>query len=89
MLLPSFPEPYVSFRLLSRNLKIRIYGTIIFPVVLYGYETLSLTLREEYRLRVFENRLLRKIFGPKKDEVIEVRENCIMKSFITCTLRQV
>jgi hypothetical protein len=43
--------------------------TIILPVVLYGCETLSLTLREQHRLRVFENRVLRRIFGPKRDEV--------------------
>jgi hypothetical protein len=49
--------------------KIKIYKTIILPVVLYGYETLSLTLREEHRLRVFENRVLRRIFGRKRDEV--------------------
>jgi hypothetical protein len=52
-----------------QNLKIRIYKTIILPVVLYGCETWSLTLREEHRLRVFENRMLRGIFGPKRDEV--------------------
>jgi hypothetical protein len=56
----------LSSRLLS---KIRIYKTIIFPVVLYGCETWYLTLREEHRLRVFENRVLRRIFGPKRDEV--------------------
>jgi hypothetical protein len=55
--------------LLSRNLKIRIYKIIILPVVLYGCETWSLTLREEHRLGVFEHRVLRRIFGPKKDEV--------------------
>jgi hypothetical protein len=55
--------------MLSRNVKIKIYKTIISPVVLYGCETLSLTLREEHRLRVFENRVLRRIFGPKRDEV--------------------
>jgi hypothetical protein len=49
--------------------KIKIYKTIILPVVLYGCETSSLTLREEHRLRVFENRVLRRIFGPKRDEV--------------------
>jgi len=48
---------------------IRIYGTVILPVVLYGCETWSLTFREERRLRVFENRVLRRIFGPKRDEV--------------------
>ena len=47
----------------------RVYRTIILPVVLYGCETWSLTLREERRLRVFENRVLRRIFGPKRDEV--------------------
>ena len=55
----------LSSRLLSKNLKIKIYRTIILPVVLYGCETWSLTLREERRLRVFENRVLRK-FGPRR-----------------------
>jgi hypothetical protein len=54
-------------RLISKELKIKIYRTVILPVVLYGYETWSLTLREEHRLRVFENRVLR-IFGPKRQE---------------------
>jgi hypothetical protein len=49
--------------------KIKRYKTIILPVVLYGCETWSLTLREEHRLRVFENRVLKRIFGPKRDEV--------------------
>ena len=53
----------------SKNVKTKIYRTIIFPVVLYGCETWSLTLREERSLRVFENRVLREIFGPKRDEV--------------------
>jgi len=60
----------LSSSLLSKNLKIKIYRTIILPVVSYGCETWLLTLREEHRLRVFENRVLRRIFGPKKDEVI-------------------
>ena len=51
------------------NLKINIYRIIILPDVLYGYETWSLILREEHRLRVFENRVLRRIFGPKRDGV--------------------
>jgi len=55
--------------LLSRNLKIKIYRTIILPVVLYGCEIWSLTLREERRLRVLGNRVLRRIFGSKRDEV--------------------
>ena len=48
---------------------IKIYRTIILPIVLYGFETWSLTLREERRLRVFETRMLRRVFGPKRDEV--------------------
>ena len=59
----------LSSRLLSKNLKIKIYRTIILPVVLYGCETWSLTLREGRKLRVFENRVLRRIFGPRKDEI--------------------
>ena len=59
----------VSVSLLSKNLNIKIHRTIILPVVLYGYENWSLTLREERRLRVFENRVLRRIFGSNKDEV--------------------
>jgi hypothetical protein len=55
--------------MLSRNVKVKLQKTIILPVVLYGCETWSLTLREEHRLRVFENRVLRRIFGPKRDEV--------------------
>jgi hypothetical protein len=62
-------ENLLSSRLLSTNLQIRIYKTIILPVVLYWCETWSLTLREEHRQRVFENRVLRRIFGPKRDEV--------------------
>jgi hypothetical protein len=54
--------------LLSKNTKIRVYRTVVLPVVLYGCETWSLTLREEQRLRVFESRVLRRIFGPKRDE---------------------
>ena len=56
-------------RLPSKNLKIMIHRTIILPVVLYGRETWSLTLREERRLRVFKNRVLRRVFGPKCYEV--------------------
>jgi hypothetical protein len=60
----------LSFLLLFKNINIRIYKTIILPVVLYGCETWSLTLREEHRLRVFENRVLGRIFAPKRDEVM-------------------
>ena len=58
----------MGFNSAFKGLKIRIYRTIILPVVLYECETWSLTLREERRLRVFENRVLR-VFGPKRDEV--------------------
>jgi hypothetical protein len=58
---------------------------VILPVVLYGGETWSLTLREEHRLRVFENRVLRIIFGPKRDEVTGDWRSCTMGSFINCT----
>jgi hypothetical protein len=61
---------FLSFRLLSRNIKVKIYKTIILPVVLYGCKYWSLTLREEHRLRVFENRVLRGILGPKRDDVM-------------------
>jgi hypothetical protein len=59
----------LSSRLLSRNVKVKIYKIIIIPVVMYVCETWSLMVREEHRLRVFENRVLRRIFGPKGDEV--------------------
>jgi hypothetical protein len=63
--------------LLSKNLKIKIYRIIILPVVLYGRETWSLTMREERRLREFEKRVLRRVFGPKGDEVTGDGESCI------------
>ena len=59
----------LSSRLLSKNLKIKIYRTIILPVVPYGCESWSPKLREERRLRMFEKRVLRRVFGPKRDEV--------------------
>ncbi|KAJ4426285.1 hypothetical protein ANN_27097 [Periplaneta americana] len=62
-------EKLLSSSLLSKNLKVRTYKTVILPVVLYGCETWTLILREEHRLRVFENKVLRKIFGAKRDEV--------------------
>jgi hypothetical protein len=52
----------------QKNLKTKIYKTVILPFVLYGCETWSLSLREDHRLRVFENRVLRRIFGPKREE---------------------
>ena len=71
----------LSSRLLSKYLKIKIYRIIILPIVLCGCETWSLTLREERKLRVFENKLLRRIFVPKRDEVTgEWRRFCITRS---------
>jgi hypothetical protein len=69
--------------LLSKNLKIKAYRTIILPVVLCGCEIWSLTLREERRLRVFENRVLRRVFGPKRGEVTgEWRKlHCILTQY--------
>ena len=60
----------LSFSLLSKNVKIKMYETIILPVGLYGCESWSLRLKDEYKLRVFENRVLRTIFGPMRDEVV-------------------
>jgi hypothetical protein len=74
-------------RLLSRYLKVKIYKSIILPDVLYGFETWSLTLKEQHRSRVFENRVLMRIFGHKWDEV--TGESCTMVSFITCTHPQI
>jgi hypothetical protein len=65
----------VSSCLLYRNVKVEIYKIIILPVVLYGCENWSLTLREEHRLRGFENKVLRRIFGPKRDKVTAERRN--------------
>jgi hypothetical protein len=62
-------QSILSSRLLSRNVKVKIYKTVILPVVLHWRETWFLILRDEHRLRVFENRFLRRIFGPKGDEV--------------------
>jgi hypothetical protein len=62
-------QKLLSSRLLSKNFKIRTYTTVILPLVLYGCETWSLTLRDEHRLGVFENRVLRRTFGPKRDEL--------------------
>jgi sorting nexin-29 len=79
-------QSLLSSCLLSKNLKIRICKTIILSVVLYGCETWSVTLREEHRLRVFENRVLRRVFGPKRDEVTGEWKT---RSFMICTRHQV
>jgi hypothetical protein len=63
----------------------KTYIIIKLPVVLYGCKTWSPTLREELRLRVFENRMYKRILGPKRDEVKEIRENYIIRSLMICT----
>jgi hypothetical protein len=82
--IPLSVQNLLPSHLLSKNVKIRIYKTIILPV-----ETCSLTLREEHRLRVFENRVLREIFVSKRNEVTGGWKDLIMRSFIACTLLQV
>jgi hypothetical protein len=76
------------FQFLIENLKIKIYRNIILPVVFYGCETWSLTLREERRLRVFEKRVLRRLFGPKTDDVTGSAEIYVTSSLIICILAQ-
>ena len=75
----------LSSGLLSSNIKIKIYRTVIMPVVLCGCETWSITFREEFKLRVFENSVLRRIFGPKRDEVTGNGENYTMRNLIIST----
>ena len=74
----------LSSSLLSKNVKIKIYRTIILVVVLYGRETWSLSLREVHRLRLFANRVLR-IFVPRRDGVPMNGENYIVRSLMMCT----
>jgi hypothetical protein len=75
----------LSYRLLSKNVKIIIYKAINLHVILYGCETWCLIFRDEHRLSVFQNSLLRRIFGPKSFEVTGGWRN-VMKSCIVCTL---
>jgi hypothetical protein len=82
-------QSLLSSRLLSRNLKVETHKTIILLVVLYGCETWFLTLREEYRPRVFENRVLRRLFGPARDEVTGEWGSCTMGRFIICIHDQI
>jgi hypothetical protein len=80
-----FIQAFKYVFMLSKNLKIKTYRTIILPVALCWCETWSLTLREERRLMVFENRVLRRVFGSKRDEVTGNGENYIMRSLVICT----
>ena len=70
--------------LLSKNIKVEIYGKIVLPIVLYGCEILSLKLRGEIMMRVFKNRVLRRIFGPKRDEVTGEWRKLHNESLIIC-----
>jgi hypothetical protein len=79
----------LSSSLLSKNLNIAIYINIILPVVLYRSEAWSLTLREERRLRVFENRVLRGIFGTRRNKVAEEWRNLHNEELMTCTGHQI
>ena len=79
----------LSYSLLSKNIKVKIYRTIILPFVFYWCETCLLTLREDCRLRVFENRVLGRIFGPKRDEVTEICRNYTMRSTMIYTPYQI
>jgi hypothetical protein len=84
-------QSLLGSHILSKNLKIKIYKTIIFPLFCMGMKpslSLSLSLREYHRLRVFENRVLRRIFECKR-KWREAGEVCIIRSFITCTLHQI
>jgi hypothetical protein len=80
----SFGAESFVFQFAIKNLKIEIYRTIIFPV-LYGFQTRSLTLREERRLRVLENRVLRRIFGPKRDEITKEWRKLHNGEIMVCT----
>jgi hypothetical protein len=86
----SFGAEFFVFQCIIQNLKIWIYRNIILPVVLCGCETWSLILREERRLRVFGNRVLRRMFGPKRDEVIgKWKRKYIMHSLMIFTPHQI
>jgi len=75
--------------LIYKNIKNKIYRIIYLSVVLYGCETWSLTLREERRLRVYENRVFRRIFGSKRDEVTGEWRRYIMRNLMICTAHQI
>jgi hypothetical protein len=82
-------QDLLSFSLLSRNIKINILNYNFASLFYVGEKTWSLTLREECRLMVFENRMLRRIFGPKRVEVKRSGENYIIRSLVICTPHQI
>jgi hypothetical protein len=83
-----FSKNLLSSRLIPKNLKIKVYKTLILPVVLYGCETWSLTLREEHRLRVSEKRVLRNVVD-LKGRKMDHGENCVIMNFTACILRRI
>ena len=74
----------LSSNLLPKSMKIKVCRIVILPIVLYGCETWSLTLRKERKLRLFENRVLRRIFGARMDDVNVSGDNYMMWSIIIC-----
>ena len=78
------PDNILLSSLLSKKLKVNTYKTIILPVVLYSFETWSLTFREDQRLRVFENKVVKMIFGAKRDVITGNGESYIMLSYMHC-----
>jgi len=85
----SFGAESPVFQFAIQKLKMKIYRNVILPVVLYGCETWSLTLMDERKLKVCENWVLRRTFGPKTDEVKGSGENYIKRSFMICTLHSI
>jgi hypothetical protein len=84
----SFGAESVFSQFANQNLKIKIYGTIYCNVVLYGHDTWSLTLREDCRLRMLKNRVLRRMFGPKRNEIPGKRGK-LMSNLMICTPYQI
>jgi hypothetical protein len=78
-----------TFRLLSKNVRIKPHGKVSLSVVLYGQENWYLRLREENMLTVIANRLLGTRFGPKRDEATGLRKKCIMNNFSNCIHRHI
>ena len=79
----------LSSSLLPKNIKIQIHRYIFLPFIFYGWETWSLSLVEERKLMVFENKVLRRIYGPKRDTVTWSGENYILRSLMTCVPHQI
>ena len=85
----SFVQTILSYSLLTKNVKLEVCRRVILLVILYGHVSWFLTLGEERRLRVFENRVLRSIFGPKWDEVTGEWKRLHTEEFMICTTHQI